>query len=43
MKPFKDYSTLFLLFRSKTRRGRLLASMMSYISIGVLAFGLMEG
>ena len=37
------YSILFLLFRVKTRRGRLLASMMTYISIGVLAFGLMEG
>ena len=37
------YSILFLLFRAKTRRGRLLSSMMTYISIGVLAFGLMEG
>lgn len=37
------YSILFLLFRVKTRRGRILASMMTYISIGVIAFGLMEG
>ena len=37
------YSIIFLLFRAKTRRGRILASMMTYISIGVLAFGLIEG
>ena len=37
------FSILFLLFRVKTRRGRILASMLTYISIGVLAFGLMEG
>lgn len=37
------YSVVFLLFRVKTRRGRILASMMTYISIGVLAFGLLEG
>ena len=37
------YSILFLLFRVKTRRGRLLASMLTYISIGVMAFGIMEG
>ena len=37
------YSIVFLLFRVKTRRGRLLASMLTYISIGVIAFGLMEG
>ena len=37
------YSIIFLLFRVKTRRGRLLASMLTYISIGVMAFGLMEG
>lgn len=37
------YSIIFLLFRAKTRRGRILASMMTYIAIGVLAFGLLEG
>lgn len=37
------YSIVFLLFRAKTRRGRILASMMTYISLGVIAFGLMEG
>ena len=37
------FSILYLLFRVKTRRGRILASMITYISIGVLAFGLMEG
>lgn len=37
------YSILFLLFRVKTRRGRILASMLTYISIGVIAFGLIEG
>ena len=37
------YSIIFLLFRVKTRRGRILASMITYISIGVIAFGLMEG
>ncbi len=37
------FSILFLLFRVKTRRGRILASMLTYISIGVFAFGLMEG
>ncbi len=37
------FSIIFLLFRVKTRKGRILASMMTYISIGVLAFGLMEG
>lgn len=37
------YSIIFLLFRVKTRRGRILASMMTYISIGVIAFGLIEG
>ena len=37
------FSIVFLLFRVKTRRGRILASMMTYISLGVLAFGLLEG
>ena len=37
------YSIVFLLFRVKTRRGRILASMLTYISIGVTAFGLIEG
>ena len=37
------YSIIFLLFRVKTKRGRILASMITYISLGVLAFGLMEG
>lgn len=37
------YSIVFLLFRARTRRGRLLASMMTYISIGVIVFGIMEG
>ena len=37
------YSIVFLLFRVKTKRGRILASMITYISIGVIAFGLMEG
>ena len=37
------YSIIFLLFRVKTRRGRILASMLTYISIGVIAFGLIEG
>ena len=36
------YSIIYLLFRAKTRRGRILASMITYISIGVLAYGLME-
>ena len=37
------FSIVFLLFRVKTRRGRILASMVTYISLGVLAFGLLEG
>ena len=37
------FSITFLLFRVKTRRGRILASMWTYISLGVIAFGLMEG
>ena len=37
------FSILYLLFRVKTRRGRILASMITYISIGVMAFGMMEG
>ena len=37
------YSIVFLLFRVRTRRGRILASMMTYISLGVIAFGLIEG
>ena len=37
------YSIVFLLFRVRTRRGRLLASMLTYISIAVIAFGIMEG
>lgn len=37
------YSIIFLLFRAQTRRGRLLASMLTYISIAVMAFGIMEG
>ncbi len=37
------FSIIFLLFRVKTRRGRILASMLTYISIGVFAFGLIEG
>ena len=37
------YSIVFLLFRVKTRRGRILASMLTYIAIGIIVFGLMEG
>ncbi len=37
------YSIIYLLFRVKTKRGRILASMITYISIGVISFGLMEG
>jgi len=37
------FSILYLLFRAKTRRGRILASMMTYISIGVAMFGFLEG
>ena len=37
------YSIVFLLFRVRTRRGRLLASMLTYISIAVIAFGIIEG
>jgi len=37
------FSIVYLLFRVRTRRGRILASMLTYISIGVLAFGIMEG
>ena len=37
------YSIVFLLFRANTRRGRILASMLTYISIAVIAFGIMEG
>lgn len=37
------YSIVFLLFRAKTKKGRLLASMLTYISISVIAFGLIEG
>lgn len=36
------YSIVFLLFRARTRRGRILASMITYISIGVLIFGTIE-
>ena len=36
-------SIAFLLFRAKTRRGRLLASMLTYISISVIALGILEG
>ena len=37
------YSIVFLLFRVKTRRGRILASMLTYISVAVITFGIMEG
>lgn len=37
------FSIIYLLFRAKTRRGRILASMLTYIAIGVLFFGVMEG
>ena len=37
------YSIVFLLFRAKTRRGRLLASMLTYIALAVIAFGFIEG
>jgi hypothetical protein len=37
------FSILFLLFRARTGRGRLLASMLTYISIAVIAFGILEG
>ena len=37
------YSIIFLLMRAKTRRGRILASMITYISIGILVFGIIEG
>lgn len=37
------FSIIFLLFRVKTRRGRILASMITYISIGVISFGIIEG
>ena len=37
------YSIVYLLLRAKTRQGRLLASMLTYISIAVMAFGLIEG
>lgn len=37
------YSIVYLLFRAKTRRGRLLASMLTYISISVIALGILEG
>ena len=36
-------SIVFLLFRVNTKRGRLLASMLTYISLAVIAFGLVEG
>lgn len=36
-------SIIFLLFRARTVRGRLLASMLTYISIAVIAFGVIEG
>lgn len=35
-------SIRYLLFRVKTTRGRLYASMMTYIAIGIIALGLME-
>ena len=37
------YSIVYLLFRARTKRGRLLASMLTYIAIAVMAFGIMEG
>jgi len=37
------YSVLFLLFRARTTRGRMLASLMSYIAIAVIYFGFAEG
>jgi hypothetical protein len=37
------FSIIFLLFRARTVRGRLLASMLTYISIAVIAFGIIEG
>lgn len=40
---FLIYSVLFLLFRAKTTKGRMLASLMSYISIAVIYFGIAEG
>ena len=36
-------SILFLVFRARTRRGRLLASMLTYISVATIAFGILEG
>jgi hypothetical protein len=37
------FSIVFLLFRAKTKRGRLLASMLTYISVATIAFGILEG
>ena len=36
------YSLIYLRFRARTRRGRIQASMITYIALGVLAFGIME-
>jgi hypothetical protein len=36
-------SIVFLLFRARTKRGRLLASMLTYISVATIAFGILEG
>ena len=36
------FSIVYLLFRARTRRGRILASMFTYIALGVIAFGIME-
>jgi len=37
------FSVCFLLFRAKTTKGRMLASLMSYISLAVIYFGFAEG
>lgn len=37
------YSMWYLLRRVKTKRGRMLASLLTYIAIGIIALGIMEG
>lgn len=37
------YSMWYLLCRVKTKRGRMFASMLTYIAIGIIALGIMEG
>ncbi len=37
------YSFQFLLFRAKTTKGRMLASMMTYIALAIIFFGIAEG